>query len=403
MSVRRAAWLMGSLGLLVALAAWWGYDRWRGEPVAVVTLQPAPLEQWVVAPGRVAAPSRLRVGVELTGVVAERGVRDGDAVQPGQVLLRLVDDEWQARVREAHAALTQLKQAQRPQAAAAQREAEARLAQAQREVDRRRGLLAQRAVSREEVEQAEQARIQAASAADQARLRVAALAPGGPDEALLRARLAVAEAGLARTQVQSPVAGLVVQHHVEVGDLVQAGQILFEITAAGRTEVRALVDERNLSVLQVGQTATVVADAWPDAPFGATLSRLAAAVDASRGAIELTLVVDDPVPAFLRDDMTVTVNVLTARLEAALVVPRDAVRSTTDGPEVRVLVDGRVAARPVVLGPAGDTTVAVSAGLQVGDQLLLDPTWPVGGRARPVPAGAVASRAADAGEVPMRF
>lgn len=408
----KSRWRWAALGLVLALAlALWAYRQWQGPVVPVAVVEVTTLEQWVVAAGRVAAPSRVRIGSELTGVVAERFVRDGDAVQAGQVLVQLVDDEWQARVQEATAALRQLTLAQRPQAQAALAEAESRLAQAQREVTRRRALLDRRAVSREDVEQVEHARVQAATALEQARLRLAALQQGGADTLLLQARLAVAQAGLARTQVRSTVAGLVVTHDVEPGDLVSAGRVLFEVAAAGPAEVKVLVDERYLSVLAVGQPAQVRADAWPQRPFTATLTRLATAVDAARGAIELTLRVDAPVPEFLRNDMTVSVSILTAALTDALVIPRDAVArqggslqaGSGDTGEVRVMQDGRVASRTVVLGVSGDAGVAVVSGLQSGEQVLLDPAWPVGDRVRSQVQAPANASVAERGEVPVRF
>lgn len=384
-NVRRGGIILTAVLALLLLAAWLGWQSWQGPKLVAYKVRSAPIEQWVVAAGRIAAPSRVRIGTELTGVVAERLARDGDVVQAGQVLARLVDDEWLARLHESEAALAQLNEAELPLAEAAVREAESRLNQARRELERRRGLLAAKAVSREDVEQAALAEVAAATTAAQARLRLDALRAGGPDQAVLEARQEVARAGLERTRVRSPVAGTVVHHDIEPGDLVQAGQVLFEVAAAGATEVRVQVDERYLGVLAVGQQATVVADAWPDQGFAARVTRIAPAVDASRGSVELTLQVEAPVPDFLRDDMTVSVSILTARLEDALVVPRDTVAGAESGSrrgEVRVFEDGRVVARQVEVALLGDTELAIREGLREGDIVMEDPGLAPGQRVR---------------------
>src|SRR5690606_36278403 len=116
----------------LAASAWGLTLKLRGPALAAYQVEARPLVQTVVATGRVAAFSRAQVGSEVTGVVAERRVREGDDVQPGDVLAVLRADDLEAAVREAEAALATLQQSARPRAEAALREAEAALAQASR-------------------------------------------------------------------------------------------------------------------------------------------------------------------------------------------------------------------------------------------------------------------------------
>ncbi len=396
------------LGLLLlaglAAAAWWAL---RPITVPVYRVQEGTLVQAVVASGQVLPAARVQIGSELTGVVNAREAEAGAIVGQGTVLASLVDHEWQARVREAEAALRRLNDADWPQAREAVTEAQSRLAQIQRETQRRRELVAARAESREALERAEHDQVSAASALAQARLRLAALAPDGPERALLAARLGIAQTNLARTRIRSTVAGRVLEDRVEVGDLVQPGQVLFIVAAAGRREVESHVDERYLDVLREGQPARVVADAFPGQPFDATLERLAPRVDPERGAVKLTFSLPDPVPDFLRDEMTVTVSIETGRATDSLWLPRDAIQFlAADRGRVAVLTNGRVDAREVELGLAGDHAVVVSSGVVAGDMVLLNPDQPAGARARaqvldaPAPANTLDE---DRNAVPMRF
>src|SRR5690606_34261569 len=132
------------------------FRQWQGPVVPAYGMALHPLVQKVVATGRVVAASRVQVGSEITGVVVERRVKEGDRVEPGDVLIVLRAEELEARVREAQAALDQLTRSRRPQALAAAREADIRVAQARREAQRRDELLRARAVSREVKEQADQ-------------------------------------------------------------------------------------------------------------------------------------------------------------------------------------------------------------------------------------------------------
>src|SRR5690606_16791827 len=152
-----------------------------------------------------------------------------------------------------------------------------------REVERRRDLLARQLIASEAVEQAIQAEIAARSAAEQARLAAAALAPGSPDEAAAYARLANARAQLAKTTIRAQVAGTVLTRNAEPGDLVQPGRVLFEIAHTGATELLVPLDERNLETLALGQPAQCVADAYPARIFAAEVSFIAPSIDPQRG------------------------------------------------------------------------------------------------------------------------
>lgn len=185
---------------------------------------------------------------------------EGDEVAPGDVLRA---DDLAARAREAEAALEQLGRSTRPASEVALREAEVRRAQASRETARRRNLFERSLIAREALEQAEEAETLARAAAERERLEAQALAPGGSEEMLLRERLAAAQAELERTVVRSEVAGIVLSRNVEPGDLVQPGRQLFEIERRGATEILVPFDEENLAVLDLGQHATCVADAFP--------------------------------------------------------------------------------------------------------------------------------------------
>ena len=354
------------LAVVFALFRWW-----QGPVVPSYTLSAMPLVQNVVATGGVATVSRAQVGSEISAVVLQRLVQEGDQVKPGDLLVVLKSDELLAQVRQAELALTELASSRRPQAAAELASAKAQLEQASREATRRRNAEAG-ILSREEVEQAVEAERVARNNYETARVKAAALAAGQVEEASLREQLAVAQAQLAKTKIRAAVAGTVLTRDVEPGDLVQPGQTLFTIALTGNTEIRVPLDERNLPQLALQQNATVISDAYPDQSFPARINFIAPSIDPQRGTVEVRLTVN-PVPDFLRQDMTVSVNVETAKRARALAIPNDALSSIKGDKAVVLMVrDGKVQRQQITLGLRGLAMSEVKSGLSEGDQVLAD-------------------------------
>lgn len=359
--------------ILIMLVAGFALFRWwQGPLLPSYTVQSMPLVQTVVATGQVVTVSRTQVGSEVTGVVLERLVQEGDRVAQGDLLLVLRSDDVAAQVRQAETALTELATSTRPQAEVALENAQVQLTQARGNVERRRQLAAMSAISAEEMAQAEQAESQATNNLEAARLQVTALQVGGVEETLLKARVAALQAQLNKTEVRSQVAGTVLTRDVEAGDLVQPGQTLFTIAVDGSTEIRVPLDERNLSKLALQQNAMAITDAYPDQPFPAYIDFIAPSIDPQRGTVEVRLTVD-PVPEILRQDMTVSVNIETARRAQALVLPNDALGSVQGDQAIVVLLrDGKIQRQKVTLGLRGLAMSEVIAGVSVGDEVLAD-------------------------------
>ncbi|WP_180022963.1 efflux RND transporter periplasmic adaptor subunit [Acinetobacter sp. YH16044] len=366
---RYKPWIM--IILLVLLVSFAIYRWWQGPLLPSYEVVSSPLIQTVVASGRVEKVSRTQIGSEITGVVLERLVQEGDRVSRGDVLLVLKSDEISAQVRQAEAELKELATTRRPQAEVDLANAKVQLEQAQREAVRRRntelGIL-----SAEEREKSIEAEKLARNNLESARLKVASLAPDKVEETKLRERLAALQAQLAKTKIRAEVSGIILTRNVEPGDLVQPSQTLFTIALDGATEIRVPFDERNLPLLALQQKASVITDAYPDQPFPAHINFIAPSIDAQRGTIDVRLTVD-PVPDFLRQDMTVSVNVETNKREQTLVIPNDALSSISGNKAMVILVrDRKIQRHPITLGLRGLVMSEVVAGLKEGDHVLTD-------------------------------
>ena len=396
--------------LLLILAAGFAVFRWwQGPLLSGYSINSMPLVQTVVATGRVVTVSRTQVGSEITGVVLRRLVQEGDRVTRGDLLLVLRSDELTAQVRQAEAALNELMSSTRPQASVDLANAQVQLAQASRELQRRRILAKDSVISKEELEQSEKAESLARNNVESARLKALALAPGKAEEIVLRERLVALQAQLAKTQVRSEVTGIVLTRNVEPGDLVQPSMTLFTIALDGNTEIRVPLDERNLPRLALQQNASVIADAYPDRPFPAQINFIAPSIDPERGTVEVRLTVD-PVPDFLRQDMTVSVNIETDKRAHARVIPNDALGNMQGNKAVVLLLrDGKIHRQTVTLGLRGLAMSEVVSGLQDGEQVLADAVSPLkdGTRARltlqKISAAEPSNNTDSKNELPVKF
>lgn len=402
---RTAKWVVPIVVAVLLGASFTAYRYWQGPVISAYVLAEQPLVQYVVATGRIVSTSRMQIGSEITGVVVQRYVREGDHVEAGDILIRLRADDLSARLEEAQASMKQLKELRRPQVQARLTQAEAQLAQAQREVKRRETLLAARATPREEKEKADQALITALTEIEQARLEVAAFAAGQSEEVLAQARIDVAQANLSRTVLRAGFSGTVLTRHVEAGDLVQPGKVLLEIANGADMEVLIPIDERNLGLLKTGQPAICIADAYPSQQFSAIVHRIAPTVDPQRGTVDVRLTLSD-VPDYVRDDLTVTATIETGRRDNALAVPNDALFDQHgQSASVWRVRQGVVHEARVTLGLQGVAMTEVREGLQVGDWIATTPSLTERQRVRPSSLRVASTQQSlnTSKEVPFKF
>ncbi len=393
---RRWVWIVGAVIVVAAaLIAWLSL---RHAPSDAVVLQQAPLVRTLQFSARVATLSRVDVGSTITGRVGEVLLREGAQVRKGEVLLRLESDELSAAVaqavaseQQAQARLAGLRSTGRGAANASLAQADATLVAAQAELRRNEQLVAQGFVSASRLDDAKRAVDVARAQQAAARAQHEANEDTGTDVVQAQAQLTLARAAtraararLAQAVVTAPADAKVLTRLVEPGQIVQPGKALMSLALAGPTQLVAQVDERFLDQLQTGQSAAVVADAFPALRFAATVLSIAPAVDAQRGAIEVKFALAGQAPAYLREDMTLSVEVETARRERALVLPLAALRSP--GPQARMSVlvheQGRAQSRTVRLGLRTLDATEVLEGLAAGDEVLMDATLAPGKRVR---------------------
>jgi HlyD family secretion protein len=238
-------------------------------------------------------------------------------------------------------------------------------------------LVARNFVAQSQLDDAQRNLDVATSQLRSAQLQVETNRPDGSDYGVAKAALAqaraallVAQARLDATIIRAPVDGILIARSVEPGNVAEAGKVLMALAPAGETQLVLQIDEKHLAEIALGQKALGSADAFPAQRFTAELEYINPGVDPARGAVEVKLRVIDP-PKYLRQDMTVSVDIEVARRADAIVVPSDALHdAATAEPWALVVRDRHTMRQPVKLGLRGDERTEVIEGVAVGDALV---------------------------------
>ena len=356
-----------------------------GTPVEAYATQSTELRQTVVASGRVITPQRVSVASKVIGRVKSIPVAEGEKVTRGQLLIQLDSQDELASIAQAEtsvdqaqAKLRQQREVALPAAIEGLKKAEADVRQLQMQFERIADLKKRNFVSQMQLDDARRNLDVALSQKQTAALQVQTNQTNGGDTALTLAGVAQARANLSllrvrleQDDIRAPSDGVLIARNIEPGNIVQPGASLMSLAVSGEMQIEIQLDEKNLAKLAVGQKALASADAFPDKKFEAVVNYINPGIDATRGSVEVKLRIIKP-PDYLRQDMTVSVDIQTARKNAALVVPTEAIRdATSDEPWVLVVRDKRTVHQKVGIGLRGDNQIEILSGLKVNEPVIL--------------------------------
>lgn len=396
--VKRVLWIAIALGVLVAAVGMW---RARGTEVTLVRPLTQPITQSLVVSGRVSSVAKVELSATITGRVEKVLVQEGDVVTAGQALIELDNAELRAQLAQAQTAesnararLRSQQEMSAPMARHALQQARASLLAAERNLKRQRDLFQKGFIGQAKLDEAIRDNDVAKGAYESAQAQLNANAAGGAEreQALTTLNQAIAarqlaEAKLAQATLRAPAAGRVIRRDVEPGTVVQPARALplLSLAIAGETRLIAQIDEKNLAGLAADQVATASADAYPNERFQAVLFYLAPGIQSNRGTVEARFRVGEP-PKFLRDDMTVSIELVMGRRDQALTLPSAALQEKDGKRYVLVMNDHHARLREVKTGLSAPGLVEIVSGVTAEDQVITGSSVEPGTRVRPARA-----------------
>ena len=209
------------------------------------------------APAQSLAANESKLSAEVSARILELPYDVGQTLRKGDVVARLDRRDFELAVAKARASMAAV---------------QARIAQAESQLERARALEKRNFISAEAVIQ-----------------RETELAVQRAELAVQRATLATAERDLEKTTVRAPFDAIVKQRHVGVGELASPGAALVTLVDRSKPEVSAQVQLKDTASLQDAARAAFIADV----EYRVRLTRVSPAVDRESRTVEARLAFED--------------------------------------------------------------------------------------------------------------
>jgi len=316
--------------LLLTTLVWW---LWPGQQVAptgeieTVTVDRGDITRIVSAVGSVRALNTVEVGSQLSGQI-DRLVADFNTeVLAGDLLARIDPQTFERRVQEAEANLAVARANVSIQEAGI-RKAEVNLGNAQREFERQQSLVERGLISDSALDLTESQFLSA-----QSDLEIARAQKRNAEASVLQreAALESARIDLERTEIRSPIDGVVIERAIDLGQTVAASlqaPLLFSIAQdLSEIQIEASVDEADIGSVTEGAPTRFTVDAFPDREFEGQVTQVRLAPVEQNNIVTYTVVITAENPGQrLLPGMTASIDIVTGVRENVLRVANAAVR-----------------------------------------------------------------------------
>jgi len=305
--------------------------------VEVTEVQQRDLPETIASVGSLVASEEVVIRPEISGIVNDFSFAEGEAVQRGDLLFSLEDEEIRQRLRARRAALTA---------------AEAETENARKQLLRRRELLAEGTIATETFDEV-QTRYETTKA------RVNRL------EAEVREILEELE----NTQIRAPIDGITGERRIDPGDFVEIGDPLVTVVRTDLLEIDFTVAQRYANAVAEGQQVTIQTSANPERVFEGRVFFVSPQLRENTRDLLIKARVENP-DGLLRPGGFAKVELIVAVREQTLVVPEEALVPTRTGYIVFVVRDQQARRREVAIGLRRPGIVEIRRGLEPGETVI---------------------------------
>jgi len=346
--------------------------------VKTARVEQTPFGETVTANGTLAAFDQSTAGVKVAGRLASISVDLGSVVRRGQMIAQLEGNDYKLRVQQAEAALSQARarlglspegtdDKVNVEQTGTVRQAKAHLDEARLNRDRAVRLVEQGIVAKADFDAADAtykvALSQYQDALEEIRNRQALLVQR-------RSEVALARQQLADTAVYAPIDGIVQLKRASVGEYLAAGAPVVDIVRMNPLRLQAQVPERDAANVKFGQNVRVSVEGDGKVYMG-QIRRLSPVItEQSR---MLMVEADVQNDGSLRPGSFAKAEIVTNDAKMAVTVPNNAIVTFAGIDKVIVVQNGKALEKPITTGRRSNEWTEILAGVNVGDQVIVDP------------------------------
>ncbi len=337
-----------------------------------------PMGQTVTATGTLAADDQAVVSVKVPGRLRAITVDLGSVVRRGQTIAQVEPQDYNLRVQQSEAALQQARarlglapegtdDRVDPEQTGTVRQARAVMEEARTNLERTTTLVKQGIVARAELDTANAAYKVATSryqdSIEEIRNRQALLSQR-------RTELALARQQLKDTITTAPFDGVVQEKRASVGEYVAAGAPVVMIVRINPLRLRAEVPERDAKSVRAGQNVRVTVEGDSNIYLGRIVRLSPAITEQSRMLRVEAEITND---GSLRPGSFANASIVTDDTGMAVTVPTSAVITFAGIEKVIVVQNGKAVEKPVTTGRRAADWTEITAGVNVGDAVIIEP------------------------------
>jgi len=373
--------IVGSLAIVLGAGSYW--FNTKAVAVTVIAPEQTRLQVTILATGQVQTRTSTTINTEIAGTVKSL-VDEGQNVNTGDVLATLDDKDADslyqqavANLKSAELKLDHLRNIDRPQASLKAQQSVVLLQQAQRQLSHTATLAKSQQTTEEALATAQEQTTLREADANSAKLQMKALASNGVEENLALAAIQQAQSQLQQAQhrqqrqtITSPFPAIVLERKADAGQYLKQGEPILTLSPLHQQEIIARLDERWLPQITLNQPATLLADAFPQEKFTAAISHIAPSINDTRGTIEIRLKSPNW-PTFLREGMTVSMELLSQQQAQAMVIPSAALQQSQNQYWLWLAKDGKAVRQNISIGQRAADKVQVISGLANDSQIIL--------------------------------
>lgn len=353
-------------------------DAKTARQVKTARVEETPFGEAVTANGTLAAYDQTTASVKVPGRLRSITVDLGSVVRRGQVIAQVEPQDYNLRVQQAEAALAQARARLglspdgrddnvNPEDTGTVRQARAVLDEAKVNRDRSAKLVEQGVVARSDFDAANAGYKVALSryqdAIEEIRNRQAVMAQR-------RSELSLARQQLADTSVKAPLDGVVQEKRASVGEYLAAGAPVVNIVKMDPLRLRAEVPEREAKKVRSGQNVRVTIDGDTNVYVGQIMRLSPVIAQQSR---MLLVEADVRNNGKLRPGAFAHAEIVTNDAQMVATVPSKAIVTFAGIEKVIVVQNGKALEKPVTTGRRNGDWTEIVAGVNVGDQVVVDP------------------------------